>query len=90
MFVTPFAGIGVQAATGNINNIVRISETLSLDPDLPGPTKQQTIGIQNGAQGKPRTVDFRVLGGLQFNLGPFGIRRLAGELGQTVYGFSMV
>lgn len=88
IFLTPFAGIGVQKSSGTINSVVGSTGRLELDPSLPGPVESQNLTIQGKSQSHPRDLDYRLLGGIQFNLFPFMSWGIAGEWGQGVYGLS--
>ncbi|MCD4813321.1 hypothetical protein K8S19_06470 [bacterium] len=89
IFVTPYAGIGLQTTTGAVNTIVGSTGTISLDPDLPGPIESESLTVTGPAGTTAGSFDFKLLGGVQFNLFPMVSLNISGEYGNNVYAASL-
>jgi len=88
-FITPYAGIGLQTAIGNVNTVVGASGTLMLDPLAPGSNMQDTLTLKGFNSTPPRNFDFRLLGGVELTFLPFISLNISGEYGQDVYAASV-
>lgn len=85
VIITPYVGLGLQAAAGNVNTVVGATGEIILDPEMPGPDSTGTVGIRGPASASPSGFDWRLIGGAQLNLLPFISLNITGEYGQNVY-----